>query len=357
MRALLVVVVASVAAAKTSLPVAWTNRAAWPEPVTTVAQFDLASRAEVLAFAIALEESVEVPELKISRPGSTEAWRRSREVLLLENFRRAMGTCSKQGVLCPDQSPRTFAELTAYARSGLAGLPDSFTAWRAESAMFHHHYVRELLRLVMVSSRTSNEISPVAEGESFGDELPDRSFLLTFDDGPTARGGETERVVTLMREHSLHALFFVVGNSVRTRGSIEGVYGDQCVGSHGDVHESLVTSVRAARDLPTWNQTLRGLEAPGEHLRWMRPPYGQRTAKQVEQLREDGVRVMLWNIDSQDWQAPSDSALVSGRVLTLMLLWRHGVVLFHDVHPAARKALPALLDVGGVTWLDCHEFT
>jgi hypothetical protein len=48
---------------------------------------------------------------------------------------------------------------------------------------------------------------------------------------------------------------------------------------------------------------------------------------------------------------------VSGRVLTLMLLWRHGVVLFHDVHPAARKALPALLDVGGVTWLDCHELT
>ena len=71
-----------------------------------------------------------------------------------------------------------------------------------------------------------------------------------------------------------------------------------------------------------------------------------------------GVGVMLWNIDSQDWQAPKDASLVAGRVLTLMLLWRRGVILFHDVHPTASAALPQVfdaLDGGAANWLDCRE--
>ncbi len=35
-------------------PVAWTDRAGWPQPVSTVKDFDRASRAEVLMFVEAL---------------------------------------------------------------------------------------------------------------------------------------------------------------------------------------------------------------------------------------------------------------------------------------------------------------
>ncbi len=160
-------------------------------------------------------------------------------------------------------------------------------------------------------------------------------------------------MVKLMRDYHQHATFFTVGSAVHARRSITGLYSNQCVGSHGLTHDSLVTSPAAAGALAAWNSELASLTS----LRWFRPPYGQRTAAQVAELERSGVRVLLWNIDSQDWQAPRDSTLVTGRVLTLMLLWRHGVVLFHDVHPAAREALPTIFGAlrgAGVRWVDCR---
>jgi peptidoglycan-N-acetylglucosamine deacetylase len=39
-----------------------------------------------------------------------------------------------------------------------------------------------------------------------------------------------------------------------------------------------------------------------------------------------------------------------------MLLWRHGIILFHDVHPKAQVAVPWLheqLSSSGARWMDC----
>ncbi len=336
-------------AATPKAPVAWTHRAAWPQPIATAAQFDLASRAELLAFVEALTQSGDDPKAM--------TWRRSREVVLLLNFNRAMATCSTGAPLCPRHAPATWSELVGVSLRELDALPTEYGSWRAEARLFHMKYVRELLRLAALSGRISSEILPVAEGEVFGESFADRTFVLTFDDGPTGAEGQTDRVVQLMRERQQHAVFFTVGAAMHARRSITGLYEGQCLASHGMEHESHVSSALVASKLPAWNVELAALQPPGEKLRWFRPPYGQRTAAQVEQLKLDGVGVMLWNIDSQDWQAPKDSSLVAGRVLTLMLLWRRGVILFHDVHPTASAALPQVfdaLDDGAVNWLDCR---
>jgi peptidoglycan-N-acetylglucosamine deacetylase len=69
------------------------------------------------------------------------------------------------------------------------------------------------------------------------------------------------------------------------------------------------------------------------------------------------LTVSFWNIDSQDWNAKASNDEVKQRVLTLMLLWRHGVILFHDIHTKAQTALPWLLEqthASGITWENCH---
>jgi hypothetical protein len=45
---------------------------------------------------------------------------------------------------------------------------------------------------------------------------------------------------------------------------------------------------------------------------------------------------------------------VSDRVFTLML-WRSGVILFHDVHPRALRALPGLVASARATGLSFQE--
>lgn len=91
---------------------------------------------------------------------------------------------------------------------------------------------------------------------------------------------------------------------------------------------------------------------------WFRPPYGQRTREQVAYIDEQGGRVLLWNIDSQDWNARLSAEAMRDRVITLMLLWRRGVLLFHDIHPKVRAVLPQLnvfMQQSDLTPLSCLQ--
>ena len=72
-----------------------------------------------------------------------------------------------------------------------------------------------------------------------------------------------------------------------------------------------------------------------------------------------GGRVILWDIDSKDWNKTEPAEQIPARTLGLMLAWRHGIVLFHDIHPKVRTALPAVLDAtagSGIHWKDCRRF-
>lgn len=345
----------------TKPPVAWTDRAGWPAPIASEKEFDVASRAEVLAFVEALEAlPVEVRGdalaaevgLKHADVGALELWKRQRRVVLLENFLRAMSRCRSADLLCPARAPESFQVLATQATPMLESLPATHAAWRAEARRFHALYVRELARLAMVSTRVSSEIALLDDSEVTGERFADRHFLLTFDDGPTGVGGETDALLPVLAAQGQHAMFFTVGDAVHARKTVTGLYDGHCLASHGASHQSHVTSAPVAARLDGWNAELGALQP----LRWFRPPYGQRTLAQVQALSKQHIGVMLWNIDSQDWQAPKDTKLVTGRVLTLMLLWRRGVVLFHDVHPVAREVLPGLVSQAGsaVQWVDCR---
>ncbi len=99
---------------------------------------------------------------------------------------------------------------------------------------------------------------------------------------------------------------------------------------------------------------------PEQQVVHFRPPYGQRTVPLADALKAKGASVVLWNVDSQDWNGKIDAVGLEGRVKKLMLLWRHGIVLFHDVHRKALVALPQLLTFAkatGVTWRDCKKLT
>ena len=91
-------------------------------------------------------------------------------------------------------------------------------------------------------------------------------------------------------------------------------------------------------------------------LSWFRPPGGQRTAEMSGQVFE---RIVLWNIDSQDLNPSLSSQQLADRLMTLMLLWRKGIILLHDTQPKAANALPGLfraVQTSPVRWVDCRSF-
>lgn len=350
--------------------VAFVDRSLWPDSSASSVGFDRASRAEVLSFAHALSESEHDSDntlrdrLKLKQldrdavdRARTIYWRR-----LAENYTRASAHCLRDEPFC--LGPLDADAFRKAAADFVRPPGDRYATWFAASQRFHRTYLDELLRLASLFPRTSSEVATYSRSELSGDELADRHFLLTFDDGPTRTGGNTDKLLDTLSKLHLSATFFLLGEQLQARlqqdatGELSRIYQGMCVGSHGWQHKS--HSV-----WPQWQDSVtRGIglvrnSMPSSYVPLFRPPYGQRRADSGAFFDARGLRVALWNIDSQDWSSKVNADQVKQRVLTLMLLWRRGVILFHDIHAKAQTVVPWLVEQTNGTnlqWIDCHTY-
>ncbi len=346
------------------------DRSLWPEPLDTPRAFDRASRAEILSFAAALAETRELDGaalaealgIKTASRESVGTWRRLTEERLAENFRRASESCTAGDGLC---DPKMTAAALDGAALGLdAALPPRFRAWRENARAFHRTYAREQLRLAALFPHPTSEVLTMADGERTGFELPDRRFLLTFDDGPSPRSGSTDALLGVLRASGRNGVFYMLGERLTARrqqeadAALRERFAGMCVASHGERHVSHQGFAGWQGSVTETDARLRQAFGP-LYRPLFRPPYGQRKVDSAAFFAEHGLTVALWNIDSQDWSASVDAGDVEGRVLSLMLLGKRGVILFHDIHPKAARALPDLWRAtgrAGITWMDCAEY-
>ncbi len=68
-----------------------------------------------------------------------------------------------------------------------------------------------------------------------------------------------------------------------------------------------------------------------------RPPDGQRRSDAEGFFKSQGLQVALWDIDAQDGAGKLKGSQSAQRVLTLMLLWRHGVINFNVKQDALKN--------------------
>lgn len=350
--------------------IARAERTLWPDGVATVADYNRASRAEALVFVNALNELADRDDatlktslgIKSVDRGSVERLRERVLRRLFENYRIARQSCVPEEAFCaPVDSTAALVELGGQLAEQL---PARYRPWFAGADAFHRRYAAELLRLAALFSKVSSEIDSFGAHERNGQELADGHFLWTFDDGPTAAGGTTDALLPVLAQEGMHGMFFVLGERLQKRlqkdgaPAVQTLYDGQCVALHGWSHESHQKS-------PRWQASILDTQklaqdALGTAYRpHFRPPYGQRRADSGAFFVENRLSVALWNIDSQDWNGGLDARQAGERVLTLMLLWRRGVILFHDSHGKAATAIPwvvAQTRGAGLAWEDCRRY-
>ncbi|MFJ7883686.1 polysaccharide deacetylase family protein [Pseudomonas sp. NPDC096917] len=344
------------------------DRSTWPEQLISPALFDVASRAEILTFAHALLATEGLDEyafkqrlgLKIINRDAIEAVRQRMWQRLLLNYNLAQQSCDQDASFCyyvDDMS-------SLREQAGKFEIADDsfYVKWAAPSAAFHRRYLDEQLRLAALSPQISSEIELLGDQEINGDDMKDRVFMLTFDSGPTAIGSTTDWLTDYLRKQSMSATFFVLGNSLQARldksseQAVKALYKGQCVGVQG-------WEYRAHSHWQNWQDSVLRSNAlvkqvlPDSHVPLFRPPYGQRRADSGAFFKSQGLQVALWNIDSQDLASSLSAEQSAHRVLSLMLLWRHGVIAFHDTQDKVRNAVPWLLRQtaqSGLGWGDCE---
>lgn len=353
--------------------VAKADRTLWPDKLDSPALFDRASRAELLVFAQALhtlaiqDEDTLKATLRIKSVDGASLLRvRDRlGARLVENYRAASGSCGSTEPFCMAQAQADTLPALAQAGAQLEiRLPAAYRPWLDNAKAFHRQYAGELLRLAALFPKVSSEIDTFSPEERTGFEVADRHFQLTFDDGPSHRGGHTDTLLDTLKKHQIHGMFYMLGERLKARSDSEPAeslrqrFAGQCVALHGWQHQS-------HQKWEGWQASVADTRQLAQHIfqdayrPYFRPPYGQRRADSAGFFAQQQVQVALWNIDSQDWHAKMSDTDTAQRVMSLMLLWRRGVILFHDIHPKANRAVPWLLAAfkhSGIHWDSCTQY-
>lgn len=327
--------------------VATTDRDLWPEAIHSQAAFDRASAAEILQFAHVMAKVPLASAEDISRftgvkqvsVDSVVTWRSKTQQRMLEGYRFASR----------NQSVKHWDDLVRIARERL---PAFDSKWRDSSEQFYHYYLFEQVRLAALFPRISSEILTFNDTEVTGERFEDGEFLLTYDDGPHPT--RTQTLINQLNYRGIQAYFFVLGSKL-VPAEHKHWYQSQCLGSHGWRHHAHKALDKSKDSITSTEQAMAQFSSlPSDTA--FRPPYGMRSLALSQWLQRQGKPVYLWTIDSQDWNARLSSRQVADRVMTLMLLWRKGIVLFHDIHPHATVVLNDLDDMvhqTGLKWRSC----
>ena len=349
--------------------VATLDRSTWPEQLNNPTLFDVASRAEILMFARVLlaSESLDEPVLAQRlglRKINLESVNNLRERLwqrLLANYNFAQRSCDQDASFC--FLVEDLDTLRQQAAKFQVSDDSYYIKWSEPSRLFHAQYLDEQLRKAALFPQVSSEVDRFGDYERNGDEMHDRLFLLTFDSAANATPDNTDWVAQYLRKANMSGTFFVLGKDIQARlaersvASLQATYSTQCIGVQG-------WEFRSHSHWQDWQDSVRRSvelvksKLPENYVPLFRPPDGQRRSDAESFFKAQGLQVGLWDIDAQDGAGKLKGSASAQRVLTLMLLWRHGVINFNVKQDAVKTAMPWLITQtaqSGIGWEDCQD--
>jgi peptidoglycan/xylan/chitin deacetylase (PgdA/CDA1 family) len=345
------------------------DRSTWPEKLTSPTLFDVASRGEILMFARVLlaSESLDEPALAQRlglRKINLEAVNQLRQRLwqrLLTNYNFAQQSCDQDASFC--FLVEDMETLRGQAAKFQVSDESYYIKWAEPSRLFHAQYLDEQLRKAALFPQTSSEVDRFGDYERNGDAMHDRLFLLTFDSAANVAPDNTGWVAEYLRKSNMSGTFFVLGKDIQARlaersvASLQAMYSQQCIGVQG-------WEFRSHSHWQDWQDSVRRSvelvksKLPENYVPLFRPPDGQRRSDAEGFFNAQGLQVALWDIDAQDGAGKLKGNPSAQRVLTLMLLWRHGVINFNVKQDAVKTAMPWLITQtaqSGIGWEDCQD--
>ena len=181
----------------------------------------------------------------------------------------------------------------------------------------------------------------------------EKSVYLTFDDGPTPK--ITEQILDILDKYGAKATFFCLGNNAELYPELveKIVAREHAIGNHSYNHTRgwltsidnyMASAYKAGQFLP--------------HTRLFRPPYGRMTIPEVNRMKSQGWRVVMWNSISEDYDHRISPPRCARKVIRHL---RAGnIIVFHDSVKASQNmlyALPKVLEAIEKRGLRCDIIT
>lgn len=171
---------------------------------------------------------------------------------------------------------------------------------------------------------------------------------LTFDDGPTPQ--VTDFVLDILARHDIKATFFCIGNNIEKHPEIfqRVVDAGHTVANHTYNHlNGWKTSFETyMKNVSSCEESIGRRVSTFETNKLFRPPYGKITPRQAKAVRNNGYRIIMWDVLSADF----DQTITPEKCLNNVVrnVQPGSIIIFHDSIKAEanlRYALPRAIEI------------
>lgn len=134
----------------------------------------------------------------------------------------------------------------------------------------------------------------------------ENKIYLTFDDGPTPE--ITDWVLQELEKFNAKATFFCIGNNIEKHPEIfdKVIAEGHSIGNHTYNHlNGWKTSTREyIENSGHWSViSSQNYQLNTEHYKLFRPPYGKIKPSQSKKLRQNGYKIIMWDVLSADFNS------------------------------------------------------
>ena len=171
---------------------------------------------------------------------------------------------------------------------------------------------------------------------------PSNKVVLTFDDGPHPT--ETLKVLEVLDEHNIKALFFLIGKNVSAHPEIakEIIKRGHQVGIHSQNHEwnfGFLIGNRLQNELQDCQIEIE--KATGIKTNLFRPPFGVTNPNVAGAVKKLEMQTIGWNVRTYD-TAAKDSSTIINRVAKNVN--SNSIILLHDRMELTTQTLPQIIE-------------
>ena len=171
-------------------------------------------------------------------------------------------------------------------------------------------------------------------------------LYLTFDDGPTPE--ITTWVLEQLEAYNAKATFFCIGNNIEKHPKLFNtlISNGHTIGNHTQNHIKGwgASTKKYLEDIEKCKNTIHKHSELKPEVNIFRPPFGQISSKQGNQLKKTGYKIIMWSILTFDW----DNKYSNKQCLDYALKAKQGdIIVMHDSIKATKHLkyiLPKLLE-------------
>jgi peptidoglycan/xylan/chitin deacetylase (PgdA/CDA1 family) len=164
---------------------------------------------------------------------------------------------------------------------------------------------------------------------------------LTFDDGPS--NAHTPALLNALRQNGLRATLFNEGQfAAQFPAQVQAeVSAGMWIGNHSYTHPHLTQESQAQVDSEIGRTQQAIASAGGGTPKLFRPPFGETNSTVQAVEAKYGLKQIIWDIDSQDWNGASTDAIVAAN----SRLTNGQIILMHEWPANTLAAIPRIAQV------------